>query len=55
MAYEPEGLSEQLGSTVGIDERQVSRDLELFKQRVESLGTETGAWRGELRTGEPQR
>jgi uncharacterized membrane protein len=42
MAYEPEGLSEQLGSAVGIDERQVRRDLERFKQLVESLGVETG-------------
>jgi hypothetical protein len=54
MAYEPEGLSEQLGSTGGIDERQVSRDLERFKQLVESLGVETGAWCGEIRAGEPQ-
>jgi uncharacterized membrane protein len=55
MAYEPEGLTEQLGSTVGIDSRQVKGDLERFKQLVEARGVESGAWRGEVRAGEPRR
>ena len=54
MAYEPEGLTEQLGSVVGIDSRQVKEDLERFKQLVEARGVETGAWRGEVRSGEPR-
>jgi uncharacterized membrane protein len=54
MAYEPEGLTEQLGSAVGIDSRQVEEDLDRFKQLIEARGVETGAWRGEVRSGEPR-
>jgi len=54
MAYEAEGLTEQLGSAVGIDSRQVKSDLERFKQLIESRGVESGAWRGEVRAGEPR-
>jgi uncharacterized membrane protein len=54
MAYEPEGLSEQLGSSVGIDSHQVQGDLERFKQLIEARGAETGAWRGEVRSGDPR-
>jgi uncharacterized membrane protein len=54
MAYEPDGLAEQLGSTVGIDSRQVNGDLERFKQLVEARGVESGAWRGEVRAGQPR-
>jgi uncharacterized membrane protein len=55
MAYEPEGVTEQLGAKVGIDSRQVGRDLERFKQLTESRGVESGAWRGEVHAGEPRR
>jgi uncharacterized membrane protein len=55
MSYEPEGLKETLGAKVGLDSRQVGEDLERFKQLVEALGTETGAWRGEVHAGERQR
>ncbi len=52
MSYEPEGLKEQLGSKVGLDSRGVKQDVERFKKLIESLGTETGAWRGEVHAGE---
>jgi uncharacterized membrane protein len=52
MTYEAEGLTESLGSAVGVDERGVKTDLERFKELVESRGGETGAWRGEVRGGE---
>jgi len=52
MAYEPEGVTEQLGSAVGVDSRQVKSDLDRFKQLIESRGVESGAWRGEVRAGE---
>jgi uncharacterized membrane protein len=55
IAYEPEGLKEQLGAKVGIDKRQVKGDLERFKELIESRGVESGAWRGEVHAGEPQR
>jgi uncharacterized membrane protein len=54
MTYEPEGLGEQLGSAIGVDSRQVKRELERFKELVESRGVESGAWRGEVRAGEPR-
>ena len=52
MAYDAEGLTEQLGSAIGMDSRQVKRDLERFKELIESRGVETGAWRGEVERGE---
>jgi uncharacterized membrane protein len=52
MSYEPEGLMEQLGAKAGLDSRQVTSDLKEFKQLVETTGTETGAWRGEVHAGE---
>jgi uncharacterized membrane protein len=52
IAYEPEGLKEQLGSKVGLDSRQVQADVERFKSLIESRGTESGAWRGEVHSGE---
>ena len=52
MSYEPEGLKESLGAKIGLDNRQVREDLERFKQVVEALGQETGAWRGEVHSGQ---
>jgi uncharacterized membrane protein len=52
MEHETEGLTEALGSALGADSRQVKGDLERFKQVVEGLGTETGAWRGEVEQGQ---
>ena len=52
MSYEPEGLKETLGAKIGLDTRQVREDLQRFKQLVEALGQETGAWRGEVHSGQ---
>jgi uncharacterized membrane protein len=52
MEHETEGLTEALGSALGGDSRKVKDDLERFKEFVESRGTETGAWRGEVEQGE---
>ena len=52
MSYEPDGLMEQLGAKIGLDSRQVGADLKRFKQLVETMGAETGAWRGEVHAGE---
>ena len=52
MSYEPEGMKEQLGAKVGLDSRQVKEDLNRFKELVETMGSETGAWRGEVHSGE---
>jgi hemerythrin superfamily protein/ribosome-associated toxin RatA of RatAB toxin-antitoxin module len=50
--YEPEGLVEKAGDALNIVERQAAGDLERFKSFIESRGTETGSWRGEV-TDEP--
>lgn len=48
MEYEPEGVKESMGSVVGVDSRRVKGDLESFKDFIESRGSETGAWRGDI-------
>ena len=55
MDYEPEGIKESVGSVVGADDRRVKKDLESFKEMIETSGRETGGWRGrhrELTAGE---
>lgn len=51
MDWEPKGAVERVGDALGFDERQVKGDLERFKKFIESPGTETGAWRGEIKEG----
>ncbi len=48
MDVDPEGLVENVGTALGFLERRVKGDLERFKEFVESRGTETGAWRGDV-------
>ena len=52
ITYEAEGLKEKVGGALGLDDRRVKGDLERFKELIESRGTETGAWRGEVRGGD---
>lgn len=51
LEYEPEGFWENVGSTLGLPESRIEGDLEKFKEFIESRGTETGAWRGEIGSG----
>lgn len=51
MSYTPEGAGESVGSTVGLDQRRVSADLERFRELIESRQQESGAWRGEIKDG----
>jgi uncharacterized membrane protein len=51
MSYQAEGLTETLGSAVGLDQRRVRGDLQRFKELIESRGAESGAWRGEVSAG----
>ena len=46
--WEPEGVTERIGSTLGMDSRRVQGDLQRFKQLIEQRGAESGAWRGEV-------
>jgi uncharacterized membrane protein len=51
MDWQPEGVVESLGAAVGSDDRRVKADLERFKEMIESRGSETGAWRGDVTNG----
>ena len=51
MSYQAEGPLEQLGSAAGLDAKRVSGDLKRFKELIESRGTESGEWRGEIEAG----
>ena len=46
--FVPEGIKEKVGAAIGAADRRVQGDLERFKELIESRGTETGAWRGEV-------
>ena len=52
--YETEGVTEGLGSALGIDDRHVQADLDRFRELIEAQGEATGAWRGEVHQGEPR-
>jgi uncharacterized membrane protein len=52
MQFEPEGMKETAGSALGFDSRTVKKDLQHFKDFIEGRGTETGAWRGEVKGGQ---
>jgi uncharacterized membrane protein len=48
MDWQPDGVLENVGTALGFDDRQVRSDLGRFKELIETRGTETGAWRGEV-------
>ena len=48
------GAENMAGDLLGVVKGQVRGDLERFKQLIESRGQETGAWRGEVKDGDPQ-
>jgi len=39
---------ENIGDAMGFLSRRVEGDLERFKEFIETRGSETGAWRGEI-------
>ncbi len=49
MDYDPEGIVESAGNALGFVSRRVEGDLGRFKEFIEERGTETGAWRGEVK------
>jgi uncharacterized membrane protein len=55
MSYQAEGPIEQLGSAAGLDAQRVRGDLKRFKDLIESRGTESGEWRGEIDAGKAER
>ena len=45
---DPEGLVENVGTALGFLDRRVKGDLKRFEEYLESKGTESGAWRGDV-------
>jgi uncharacterized membrane protein len=48
LEWEPQGLTEKVGSAVGVDDRQVKADAKRFKEFIEERGRESGEWRGDV-------
>ena len=48
MDWQPEGVTENIGAALGMDDRQVRKDLTRFKELIESRGVASGAWRGDV-------
>jgi len=46
--WDPQGFVEKAGALLQADDIQVDRSLRMFKDKIESNGFETGAWRGEV-------
>jgi uncharacterized membrane protein len=49
--WEPSDLVEKIGSAVNVDDHQVKKDAERFKEFIESRGTAEGGWRGDVDAG----
>ncbi len=52
MEFEPEGIVEKAGDALHLVEHRVQGDLDRFKEFIEQRGSETGAWRGDVRPGD---
>ena len=46
--WEPQGVVEKVGALLQVDDIQIDRDLNRFKELMEENGFETGAWRGDV-------
>jgi uncharacterized membrane protein len=51
MEYEPEGIVEQIGSAVNVDDMVVKADLGRFKALLEERQAPTGEWEGRIEGG----
>jgi len=52
MEYEPQGAVENIGDALGVMSKRVETTVKQFKDFIENRGSETGAWRGEVRGGQ---
>jgi uncharacterized membrane protein len=52
MAYEPEGVIENVGDWLGAADRRVEGDLERFRDLVQEQGDVSGGWRGSIEGGQ---
>jgi len=54
LEFEGEGFVEKAGEKLGIVESRAKDDLGRFKDYIEGLRGETGAWRGQIHDDEPR-
>jgi uncharacterized membrane protein len=54
MQYEPHGVGELVADALSVPRRTVRAELEHFKEFIEGLGGEGGAWRGSIHDGRVQ-
>jgi uncharacterized membrane protein len=52
LEFEPHGVVEHVGASLGFVAREARHDLKRFKTFIEARGHETGAWRGNVETPE---
>jgi uncharacterized membrane protein len=48
LTWTPQGIVEKVGELLQIDDIQIDCDLKKFKELIETVGFETGAWRGDI-------
>jgi uncharacterized membrane protein len=48
---DPEGIAETVADKAGLISHRVKGDMERFKAFIESRGSETGSWRGDVSPG----
>ena len=48
MEVEPEGIAEKAGEALGVVDHRIKADLERFKAFIETIGAQTGGWRGHI-------
>jgi uncharacterized membrane protein len=47
----PQGILEKIGDAIGLTNANAKADLKRFKQFIETRGSATGAWRGDVPRG----
>ena len=50
LEYEPQGITEKVGDLIGVLTARVEGDLQRFKKFIEERQSETGEWRGEVKS-----
>ncbi|MEE4540560.1 SRPBCC family protein [Streptomyces sp. V4-01] len=48
MEHDPQGIADTVGDKLGFVRHQAKGDLRRFKSYIESRGTESGSWRGQV-------
>jgi|SRR5690606_18338928 len=54
MAYEPQGVAENVGDALGLLGTRVQSSVDNFKRYIEEKGASDGGWRGTVHDSKPQ-